>query len=108
MPRNYRSRRARLAALRDEMRRQGATWKQVAARIATEERVNALIAFRLAHGLSQQEVADRWNEAFPSANGEASMTDQLNREELMRLQGGSAPMAAPPPPSMQGPRPSGH
>jgi hypothetical protein len=35
------------------------------------------------------------------------MTEQLNREELARVQGGMAPGAPPPPPPMQGPRPSG-
>jgi hypothetical protein len=41
--------------------------------------------------------------------GGDAMTDQLNREELARIQG-AAPMAPPPgPPPMQGgPRPSGH
>jgi hypothetical protein len=40
--------------------------------------------------------------------GDAS-TEQLNREELARLQGGGAPAAAPPPPpASQGPRTSGH
>jgi len=34
------------------------------------------------------------------------MTDQLNREELARLQGGGPPPSAPPQ-AMQGPRPSG-
>jgi hypothetical protein len=39
-----------------------------------------------------------------------AMTDQLNREELARIQGGAPP---PPPPGpmpmpMEGPRPSGH
>ena len=38
-------------------------------------------------------------------SGEAS-TQQLNREELSRVQGMSAP--PPPPPTFQGPRPSGH
>jgi hypothetical protein len=37
------------------------------------------------------------------------MTDQLNRDELARIQGGGMPMAAPPggPAGQGGPRPSG-
>ena len=36
-----------------------------------------------------------------------NMTDQLNREELARLQGGAPPPPPPPNKAMQGPRPSG-
>lgn len=35
------------------------------------------------------------------------MTDQLNREELARIQGGAPPPPPPPNKAMQGPRPSG-
>ncbi|HEX3953095.1 MAG TPA: hypothetical protein VHW90_05955 [Stellaceae bacterium] len=43
-----------------------------------------------------------------------SVTDQLNKEELARIQGGPGPapggmpMMPPPPPPQIGPRPSGH
>lgn len=40
-------------------------------------------------------------------NAGDAMTDQLNREELARIQGG-APGAPMPPPPGAGPRPSGH
>ncbi|HLY47056.1 MAG TPA: hypothetical protein VKQ73_15845 [Stellaceae bacterium] len=40
-------------------------------------------------------------------SGGDAMTDQLNREELARIQGG-APGAPMPPPPGAGPRPSGH
>jgi hypothetical protein len=54
-------------------------------------------------------TAKKWRR---HAAPEDSMTDQLNREELSRLQGGGAPMAPPPQappqaPSFSGPRPSG-
>ena len=38
--------------------------------------------------------------------GGGNMTEELNRQELQRLQGGPAMQAAPPPAPMQGPRPS--
>ena len=40
-------------------------------------------------------------------NAGDAMTDQLNREELARIQGGGAPGGPMPPPGA-GPRPSGH
>jgi hypothetical protein len=69
----YRSRRARLAALSESLRAQGWTWVQIAGRIARDEHVNMRVAFRLAHGMSQREVAARWNEEFPGEGGPASM-----------------------------------
>jgi hypothetical protein len=73
----YRSRRARLAALRDDLRAQGWTWGEIARRIACEEHVNMRVAFRLAHGMSQRDVAVRWNEQFPTEAGSAGMNDKV-------------------------------
>jgi hypothetical protein len=73
----YRSRRARIAALRDSLRAQGWTWAQIARHITGDEHVNMRVAFRLAHGMSQREVAARWNEEFPSEAGSAGMTDKV-------------------------------
>ncbi len=77
MATRYRSRRARLAALSDSLRAQGQTWAQIATRIAREEHVNMRVGFRLAHGMSQREVAARWNEEFPTETGSASMADKV-------------------------------
>lgn len=74
MPRTYRSRRARLAALRDALRAQGWSWTQIAVRIAREEHENVRVAFRLAHGMSQRDVAERYNDLFPT--GDAGITDK--------------------------------
>jgi len=64
-PRGRKAQRALFAAgLRD----QGSSWVQIAARVKTTEGVSALVAFRLAHGLSQQAVADRWNTLFLSVD----------------------------------------
>src|SRR2546430_4919650 len=40
---------------------QGKTWSDVADAFRRQYRVNARCAFRLAHGWSQREAADRWN-----------------------------------------------
>jgi transcriptional regulator with XRE-family HTH domain len=77
MAARYRSRRARLAALSQSLRGQGQTWAQIAACIAAQEHVSMRVAFRLAHGLSQREVADRWCEEFPAQAGTASMSDKI-------------------------------
>lgn len=74
MARAHRSRKAEIAARSRELRRQGWSWRQIAAQIAQQERVNARVAFRLAHGLSQQAVADRWNELFLGEDGEKPLT----------------------------------
>ncbi|HEU5158983.1 MAG TPA: helix-turn-helix transcriptional regulator [Streptosporangiaceae bacterium] len=59
-----------------ELRAAGETWTQIAARIRADERVGALTAFRLAHGLSQQEVADQWNGLLPAGQGDRPLTDK--------------------------------
>jgi transcriptional regulator with XRE-family HTH domain len=69
-----RSRKAQRARLVAEFRGTGETWVQIAARIKADERVGILTAFRLAHGLSQQEVADRWNGLVPDDQGDRPLT----------------------------------
>ncbi len=64
-----RSRKEELAHLRDRLRRQGWTYERIAARIRVEHGVNIRVAFRLAHGLTQQQVADRWNTLWPGEDG---------------------------------------
>ena len=63
--------------LSQDLRRQGQTWAQIAARIAAYEHVTMRVAFRLAHGLSQREVAARWCDEFPTETGTASMSDKI-------------------------------
>jgi hypothetical protein len=53
--------RRRAAALRAA----GKTWGEVAAAFRDEYAVNARVALRLAHGWSQGDAADRWNERWP-------------------------------------------
>ena len=67
MAERFRSRREVVTRLRTELRAQGATYREIARVIAARMRVNSRVAFRYAHGLTQQQVADRWNELWPSA-----------------------------------------
>jgi len=68
------SRRGELARLCAELRGQGCTYREIAGRIRGELGVNARVAFRLAHGLTQAEVAERWNVQWP--NQEALKTNK--------------------------------
>jgi transcriptional regulator with XRE-family HTH domain len=76
MPAHSRSRRARLAALRGDLRARGWTWTAIAARVQHEEAVTALVAFRLAHGLTQRQVAEAWNRLFQAADGTGAISDK--------------------------------
>ncbi len=63
----FRSRRAELAALRAELVKAGATVPQIAAAIrARFSDINSRAACRYACGMTQQDVADRWNQLWPS------------------------------------------
>ncbi|MCP2328445.1 transcriptional regulator with XRE-family HTH domain [Hamadaea flava] len=67
MPRAaYRSRRAELAAIRADLTDRGATTDRIAAIVRARFNVNSRVAYRQALGLTQQRVADRWNQLFPS------------------------------------------
>jgi hypothetical protein len=63
----------------------------------------APMASKQRHKRAVHRASRRGGKMARMAPGDA-MTEQLNREELARLQGGGGP---PPPPAMQGPRPSG-
>ena len=74
METSYRSRRAEVAALRAELTAKGAPIRQIASVIRVRYRVGARTAYRHAHGLTQQQVADRWNGLWPTADGAAVIT----------------------------------
>lgn len=74
MDKRHRSRRKALAELRSELRAQGAPYRHIAQLIATQEKLNPRVAFRLAHGLTQQQVAESWNAWWPPEDGERVIT----------------------------------
>lgn len=47
------------------LRADGMTWGEIGTIFQAEYRVNARVALRLAHGWSQSDVADRWNDRWP-------------------------------------------
>lgn len=72
----YRSRRARLSALSDQLRDASQSWRQIAAVIGEQEHVNARVAMRLAHGYTQAHVARMWNERWPTEAGNPGLSDK--------------------------------
>ncbi len=60
--------RGEVARLCVELRRQGRTYREIAERVGRELRVNARVAYRMAHGWTQAEVAERWNAQWPDAD----------------------------------------
>lgn len=65
MARRPRSQRQVQAERSRELRAAGRTWAEVAADFRAEYGVNARVGLRLAHGWSQGDVADQWNERWP-------------------------------------------
>src|SRR6266851_5530444 len=77
MPSRTRSKREQRDALTRQLRAEGQSWAQIAARIRAGEHVNKRVAMRLAHGWTQWEVARRWNERWPAEDGGAGITGQV-------------------------------
>lgn len=72
----YRSRRSRLAATSTALRSQGFSWVDIARHIQRKERVPPLVAFRLARGFTQRQVADEWNALYVGADNSGAITDK--------------------------------
>jgi 8-oxo-dGTP pyrophosphatase MutT (NUDIX family) len=54
-----------LKAEADELRAKGWSWTQIARHWQQTQNLNPRVAFRLAHGLTQADVADEWNRRWP-------------------------------------------
>lgn len=66
MIRKTRSARQEQRRRAEALRNEGCTWVEVAETFRCELGVNARVAFRIAHGWSQREVADRWSRRWPA------------------------------------------
>jgi hypothetical protein len=89
-----RSRRAEIAALRAELADKGAPLRQLALVIRARYNVNSRVAYRLANGVTQQQVADQWNDLWPSADGLTPVTHKhISYWEAWPAPTGRAPSA---------------
>lgn len=66
MPASTRSLRQEQRELTAELRSRHQSWAEVASAFRRRYGVNARVAPRLAHGWSQREAADRWNQRWPA------------------------------------------
>ena len=65
MPDRVRSQKQAQRRRAEALRAAGKTWGEIATVFRDEYGVNARVALRLAHGWSQGDAADRWNERWP-------------------------------------------
>ena len=94
MDTNYRSRRAELAALRAKLHAKGAPLRQIAHLIQARYNLGPRTAYRYAHGLTQQQVADQWSQLWPSTDGASAITHKhISYWEAWPLRTGRPPSA---------------
>jgi transcriptional regulator with XRE-family HTH domain len=74
----------------DELRAGGWTYRQIASRWQQRYGFNPRVAFRLAHGLTQADVAQRWNEQWPDADAPKT-AKQISYWEIWPGPAGRAP-----------------
>jgi hypothetical protein len=75
-----------------QLRELGWSYRRIARRLQVRHRLGALVAFRLAHGWTQEEAARRWNERWP-APGPAKTGKTWSYWESWPAKGGRAPSA---------------
>jgi tetratricopeptide (TPR) repeat protein len=74
----------------EQHRARGWTYRQVAAEWKRRYGFNSRVAFRLAHGLTQAEVAGKWNEQWPEPNSPKT-AKQISYWEIWPGPGGRTP-----------------
>ncbi|MFG1900352.1 hypothetical protein [Micromonospora carbonacea] len=74
----------------DELRASGWTYRRIASHWRQRYRINPRVAFRLAHGLTQADVARRWNEQWPDADAPKT-AKQISYWEIWPGPAGRAP-----------------
>lgn len=74
------------------LRALGWTYQRIALELRLRHRLNARVAYRLAHGWTQEEVARRWNERWPGP-GAAKTGKTISYWEIWPARGGRAPSA---------------
>ncbi len=94
MDTSYRSRRAELTSLRVELQAKGAPIRQIARLIQTRYRFGIRASYRYAHGLTQQQVADKWNLLWPPTGDTPIITHKhISYWEAWPLRTGRSPSA---------------
>jgi tetratricopeptide (TPR) repeat protein len=74
----------------EQLRGAGWTYRQIAAEWRQRYGFNSRVAFRLAHGLTQAEVAQRWNEQWPDPDSPKT-AKQISYWEIWPAAGGRCP-----------------
>jgi hypothetical protein len=81
---------SRLRAQANHLREQGWSYRRIAGELQRMHHLNARLAFRLAHGWTQEEAARRWNERW-SGEGPPKTGKSFSYWETWPARGGRAP-----------------
>ncbi len=79
-----------LRAQANSLRQQGWSYRRIAGELQRRHHLNARLAFRLAHGWTQEEAARRWNERW-SGEGPPKTGKNFSYWETWPARGGRAP-----------------
>lgn len=84
---------ARIRVEARQLRELDWSYRRIAHRLVARHQLGALVAFRLAHGWTQEEAARRWNQRWPES-GPAKTGKAWSYWEGWPAKGGRAPSAA--------------